>query len=311
MIVYDSKKWSSLFTTIIKTFKESYNIRQLINFIFYSGLYATLITLFTIKVFQSQFTIDIVFFSLIGVILSLFLVFRLNTAYNKWWEGRIAWGKLINDSRTLALSLNGLIPADDRHRRSFFVKNIANFSQALQWHLRNEDKHDQLIYINRKYNEDIENAENVPNIILSYLYIEVEHMYEEKRITDFDKQHLKNLFQGLVDVLGICERIQTTPIPFSHSTFIKIFIILYIMLLPFGIVNIFQYLTIPAVMLMAFAMFGVEVISEEIENPFGLDANDLPTGRMANRIRDNIHEILHVKSKYKSPGKTIEAQVLH
>ena len=287
-------------------------MRQLLKFILYAGIYATIVTLLNIKVFHKHFSIDTVFFSLVGVILSLFLVFRLNTAYDRWWEGRKAWGKLVNDSRSLAFSLNGLIPADDRKRRGFFVKNITNFSQALQWHLRDDVRHDQFIYVNRAYDEELEKAEHVPNMIISYLFIEVEHMAEEKAITDFDKQHVKELLRGFVDVLGVCERIHRTPIPFSHSTFIKLFIILYIFILPFGLVNVFEYLTIPAVIVMAFATLGVEIISEEIENPFGLDANDLPTGRITNTIQENVYEILHVKSNFKSPPKTRkEAEVVH
>ncbi len=264
------------------------------------------------KFYQKSYSIDTVFFSLVGVILSLFLVFRLNSAYDRWWEGRKAWGKLVNDSRTLALALNGLIPDDDRKRRTFFVKNISNFCVALQWHLRNDVRHDKFIYVNRTYNDELDKAEHVPNTIMSYMFIEVDHMYEEKNVTDFDKQYLKDLLRGFVDVLGICERILKTPIPFSHSTFIKLFIIMYIFILPFGLINVFEYLTIPAVIVMAFATLGVEIISEEIENPFGLDANDLPTGSISTTIQNNVYEILHVKSDFKSsPKKIKEADVVH
>jgi putative membrane protein len=117
------------------------------------------------------------------------------------------------------------------------------------------------------------------------------------RINDFDKLQAKSLVQGFIDVLGICERIKKTPIPFSHSAFIKLFILIYILILPFGLANMFGYLTIPAVMVMAFAMLGIEVISEEIENPFGIDANDLPTGVLADTIRGDVYEILNVGSE--------------
>jgi len=102
--------------------------------------------------------------------------------------------------------------------------------------------------------------------------------------------------------LGVCERIKKTPIPFSHSTFIKLFILIYIFILPFGLVPKFEYLTIPAVMVMAFAMMGIEVISEEIEDPFGEEANSLPTGAMSDGIRESVYEILKVKSKYVAEG---------
>ena len=312
MIVYDGKKWATLFSTIFKTFRESYNLKKLLRFMLYTAIYTSIVTTIHLKYFMGVFVIDTVFFSLIGVILSLFLVFRINTAYDRWWEGRKAWGKLINDSRSFALNLDSLIPADDQKMRNFFVKSIANFALALTWHLRDNVQHGHLIFVNMKYNDALEKAEHVPNIIVSFMYHEIEHMYEQNLINPQDKKHLKEQLLGFTDVLGICERIHRTPIPFSHSTFIKMFTIIYILILPVGLVDVFEYMTIPAVFVMAFAMLGVEIISEEIENPFGLDANDLPTSQMSVTIRENVYEILKVNLEYKSVKKQRkEADVLH
>ena len=311
MIIYDSKGWNQLFLTILKTFKESYNLQLLVRFMIYVLLYATVITALNIHFLEGAFTIDTVFFSLVGVILSLFLVFRLNSAYDRWWEGRKQWGKLVNDCRTLALNLNSLIPLAERRRRKFFVKNIANFCLALQWHLRDDVQYGKFIYVNTAYTDDVEKAKHVPNQITAFMFNEVETMYKEGGINDFDKNRLNTLLQGLIDVLGACERIKKTPIPFSHSTFIKIFTIIYLFILPFGLVEVFQYLTIPAVGVMGFAMLGIEIISEEIENPFGLDANDLPTGQMSDGIRENVYEILQVKSSFIAEMNNKEADVVH
>lgn len=301
MINYDSKKWSALFSEISHTFAKSYNLKQLAKFMGIVGVYATTVTIVCVAYLEEYLVIDSIFFSLIGVILSLFLVFRLNSAYDRWWEGRKLWGKLINDTRTLALNLNAHLPEDDKKRRKFFVRNITNFALALQWHLRDVKKTDDFIFINRRWLEDVENAVHKPNTINGFMYLEVEHMYKEGLITDFDKDRLMDSLQGLTDVLGGCERIKKTPIPFSHSSFIKMFAFIYLVILPFGLVDVFQYLTIPAVLIMGFALLGVEVISEEIENPFGMEANSLPLTAMADGIRDGAHEILHVKSSFVKP----------
>lgn len=298
MIVYDSKKWNALFRMLFQTFRRSYNLQQLVKFMLFVGIYATAITLFNIHYLEGAWAIDTVFFSLLGLILGLFLVFRLNTAYDRWWEGRKQWGKLVNDSRTLALNLDALIDPADKRKRRFFVKNIANFALALQWHLRDNVQYGNFIYINSGFTEDIEKAKHVPNAITSFMFQEVQTMYRNDVINDFDKARLNDLLRGFVDVLGACERIKKTPIPFSHSSFIKLFTLLYIFILPFGLVEVFHYLTIPAVMVMSFAMFGIEVISEEIENPFGLEANCLPTSAMSDGIRENVYEILHIKSSF-------------
>lgn len=314
MIVYDSKKWNLLLITLYKTYKYSYNLRQLVRLITYSTIYAVLATLLNIHYLKDLYSIDTVFFSLIGVILSLFLVFRLNSSYKRWWQGREAWGKLVNDARTFALQLNTIILPKDIKRRKFFCRHIANFCTSLVWHLRDDIDSAKYILEEGEAEHEITGANHQPNRVASFLYNEVELMYESHKVTDFDKLQAKNLIQGFIDVLGICERIKKTPIPFSHSAFIKIFILIYILILPFGLANMFEYLTIPAVMVMAFAMLGIEVISEEIENPFGLDANDLPTGQLAVTIRDNVYEILNVEMKegYKAQ-KYIrkEADILH
>jgi len=313
MIVYDSKKWSAIFSQMGNTFKQSYNLQQLAKFMTILTLYVVAVTVLNVKFLEDYLAIDTVFLSLIGVILSLFLVFRLNSAYDRWWEGRKLWGKLVNDTRTFCLNLNAHLPETDKKRRRFFVRNIANYAKALQGHLRDDPSTDDFIHINSRYLEDVEAAKHIPNKITSFMFIEVESMYQEGLITDFDKDRLFDTLQGFIDAQGGCERIKKTPIPFSHSTFIKMFMMIYLVILPFGLVDVFGYLTIPAVMIMGFALLGVEVISEEIENPFGLEANGLPLGTISDGIRENCYEILHVKSTFIAPPKVAEGEteVLH
>ena len=304
MIIYDSKHWGDLFKTIGKTFKESYNQQQLVKFVGLSTLYATVITIFNMHWLNGKLTIDTMFFSMLGFVLSLFLVFRLNSAYDRWWEGRKAWGRQINDSRNLALLLDAHIPDEDRRLRKFFVINISNFAVALKWHLRfdNEKALGELIRLNATTSEELEKVKHIPNAISSLMHRKLQEMSQAGMVDDFDKKQIREVLRGFVDNLGVCERIRKTPIPFSHSTFIKLFILIYIFILPFGLVPKFEYLTIPAVMVMAFATMGIEVISEEIEDPFGQEANNLPTGAMSDGIRESVYEILHVKSKFVSEG---------
>ena len=314
MIVYDSKNWYMFFISLYKNYKYSYNMRQLVKFIFFATIYAIVATVLHLHYIKDLYHIDTVFFSLIGVILSLFLVFRLNSGYDRWWEGRKAWGKLINDARNLSLQLDTIVPNEDIKRRKFFSRHISNFCASLVWHLRDQLDSAEYILEDDEKREDITKYKHQPNGVASFLYNEVESMYKCKEITDFDKQQTKKLLQGLIDVMGVCERIKKTPIPFSHSAFIKIFIMIYIFILPFGLANMFEYLTIPAVMVMAFAMLGIEVISEEIEQPFGIDANDLPTGQLAMTIRENVYEIMNVEMKEGHNIQTYvrkEAEIIH
>ncbi len=278
---------------------------------FITLLYSSVITYMNINYWGEYFQINTVFFTIIGVILSLFLVFRINTAYERWWEGSISWHNLLSDARTLAISLDGLLDDEDTKRRNFFVKSISNFAISLQGHLRDEDIQDKFIFVNKSYMETIEKSEHIPDTIISLMSREIHAMAKNEIITDRDKTQLKDLLSSIIGMMTTCERIHRTPIPFSHSTFIKIFTVMYIFMLPFGLIHEFSWLTIPAVFVMAFAMFGVEIISEEIEHPFGTDVNDLPTSMMADIIRENVYEILRVKLDFElKTKKRVESEVL-
>ena len=101
-----------------------------------------------------------------------------------------------------------------------------------------------------------------------------------------DKE-LKSFF----DIMGACERIKNTPIPFSYSIFLKKFIFFYIITLPIGFVAYFEYWAIPISVFVFYVLVSLEIIAEEIEMPFGRDANDLPTQKLADMIRGNVNEI--------------------
>ena len=98
--------------------------------------------------------------------------------------------------------------------------------------------------------------------------------------------------KDLIDFMGSCERIRNTPIPYSYMMYVKKFIFIYIITLPFGFVTQSGYLTVVIVLLVTFVLMSVELIAEEIEDPFGKDVNDLPTDELAGKIEDNVKEIL-------------------
>ena len=193
MIIYDSKKWDTLFVNIYKTFSESYNLKELLKLLIYALVYAIVITIVNIRYFDGAYTIDTVFFSLVGVILSLFLVFRLNTSYDRWWEGRKQWGKLVNDARTLALTIHSLLPLEDIKRRRFFVTNISNFATSLAWHLRSEKIcREKIEPIMSNYVENFEEIVHIPNQIAAFMWEEMELMFRNGIIGEIDKLNIKD-----------------------------------------------------------------------------------------------------------------------
>jgi putative membrane protein len=103
---------------------------------------------------------------------------------------------------------------------------------------------------------------------------------------------LQPLLTAYDDIAGACERIRNTPIPFSYSSYIKQFVVLYALVMPFGLVKEFGYGTVIACMFTFFATMGLELLAGEIEEPFGTDRNDLPLDQIAGRIAADVRTLL-------------------
>ena len=235
-------------------------------------------------------------FSLLGVILSIFLVFRTNSAYDRWWEARKQWGALVNNTRNFAIYVQSMFPREDKDVRRFFAKHISNFCLALVEHLRDGTRLEKLIYLHDEERAEYETKGHIPNHIALQLFERLAEAHRNGEINEGDYINIKAQHQSLLDILGACERIKKTPIPFSYAVYLKIFITAYGLLLPFALVNMFHLSAIPISMFIFFALLGVELLGEEIEDPFGLDCNDLPTGDIAHTIKSNVFEILESRT---------------
>lgn len=243
-------------------------------------------------------------FSLLGVVLSILLVFRTNTAYDRWWEGRKLWGTLVNNTRQLAIMLEASLPKEDKDSRQFFARHISNFGVALKEHLRKGVKLEELELTDQEL-EELKSKGHKPNHIAFMIYNRMQTIYRAGVFTDADIINLKQQHQVLTDVMGACERIRRTPIPFSYAVYIKTFISAYVLMLPFGLYLDFSFYAIPLTMFIAFTMIGVELMAQEIEDPFGLDCNDLSTGAIAKTIKDNVCETLG----HRSTKEVVETQL--
>ena len=261
----------------------------------FMGLFTTAVCIVMLKIMgfnSSHFQSTTALHSLLGIVLGLFLVFRTNSAYDRWWEGRKLWGAMVNSTRNYALKLNAYLNISDQESRSWFAQMIPNFVIASKEHLRKGVQLTELDFPEKGLEEKITNAKHKPNIIAGQLYAKVNKLYVEGKLSGDQFRVLDKEMKDFIDIIGACERIKNTPIPYSYSMFIKKFIFIYIITLPFGFVTTFEYLTIPTVLLVTFILLSIELIAEEIEDPFGRDINDLPTDDLSGKIKDNVREIL-------------------
>lgn len=245
-------------------------------------------------------------FSLLGIVLSILLVFRTNTAYDRWWEGRKQWGALVNHCRNLAIMTHSTFPDNQITERLQMATYISNFCIALKEHLRDGTKLEELIFVDDQMLDMYKQKAHVPNYISTQIHKLVNHQRKQNHIDGYDHLNFKPQLQALLDILGACERIKKTPIPFSYNVYLKVFISTYGLLLPLAMIPEFGYYAIPIVMFIFFAFIGIELMAEEIEDPFGLDCNDLPTGDIAYTIKNNVFEILEVEKVHHEPIKREE-----
>ena len=248
-------------------------------------------------------------FSLLGVILSIFLVFRTNSAYDRWWEARKQWGALVNNTRNFAIYVDSMYPEEDQDTRHWMAVHISNFCLALVEHLRDGTKLDKLVYLPKEERAAYENKDHVPNYISQQLFKKLAADHRSGTLNEGDYINIKAQHQSLLDILGACERIKKTPIPFSYAVYLKMFITAYGILLPFALVTSFHFAAVPLAMLLFFALLGVELLGEEIEDPFGLDCNDLPTGDIAHTIKKNVFEILEDRKPVESHERELYEKV--
>jgi len=294
MISYNTKDWFGF----IFRFHKADTVRKLAPLILAICLYSALIAYLELKYWKlstDNFVRNIpVMHSLLGFAISMLLVFRTNTAYDRWWEGRKLWGALVNNSRNLALKLKAMLPESEIAQRSFFRKIIPAYANALHQHLRREETRLELFEDEEHKHvfSKIDTAKHVPNQMALLMYQHIHHLHQQGKISGEQLIFLNGELQSFTDICGACERIKNTPIPFSYSVFIKKFIFVYVMTLPFGYVFQLGYWVIPVVAFIFYVLASLELIAEEIEDPFGGDENDVPTDKIAQNIQRNVADIL-------------------
>lgn len=294
MISYNPKEW---FTFIFR-FHKADTVRQLGPMLIGICIYAGLIAYLEMEYWnlsEKNYVRNIpVMHSLLGFAISMLLVFRTNTAYERWWEGRKLWGNLINNSRNLAMKLSVILPADQISQRSFFRKIIPAYAYALHNHLHREKTRMELFEDDEhKYVfATIDKDKHVPNQIALLMYKHIQQLHTEGHISGEQLIYLNTELQSFTDICGACERIKNTPIPYSYSVFIKKFIFFYIMSLPFGYVFQLGYYVIPVVAFIFYVLASLEIIAEEIEDPFSGDQNDIPTQKLADIIHRDTNGFL-------------------
>ena len=270
-------------------------IPAILNRVIYCGLFGLFISIlhYFFKLPVSQPILGTVIPS---IVLGLLLVFRTNTAYDRYWEGRKCWGALNNNIRNLGRTIWVSVSEQDeqdKDNKISVLKLIVAFAVATKLHLRGEQINSELEQLipSPQYFK-LKTMNNPPLEIAFWIADYLQQQYNRNCITIHQLTALQNLLHGMVDMLGGCERILKTPMPLAYAIHLKQLLLIYCLLLPFQIVHNLDLWTGPIVALIAFTLFGIEEIGIEIEDPFGHDPNDLPLDAICTGIQRNMEDLI-------------------
>jgi putative membrane protein len=291
MIAYDTRDWIAALAL-----HRADTFRKLLPFLIAVGVFTGIVGFIEtqyLRLSKNDYVSNLpAMHALMGFALSMLLVFRTNTAYDRWWEARRQWGQLVNVSRNVAIKVAAVMPADDLQVRREFARLIGAFAQALAGHLRSEKTRLALDASLHPELEDLQPGMHVPAKIAALMHARVHRAYREGAMSGDQLIGLAADLTGFMDICGACERIKNTPIPYSYSSFLKKFIVIYSLTLPFGYAVTLGYIAVPVVMFVFYVLASLELIAEEIEEPFGMDTNDLPLDRLTEVITTSAVELL-------------------
>ena len=233
--------------------------------------------------------------SMLGIALSILMGFRVSSAYERWWEARIIWGSVVNNSRSLARQLITFTHKSNISKdllENLVYRQIA-FVHAMSCRLRQQDCAElikPLLY--HEEHEQVINKSHIPNILLLHNMYAIKKLQIEGNITDIELLKIEQTTSLLTDNLGAAERIKNTPFPVPYSYFTWLLVHLFAILIPFGMVDALGYLTIPVAMCAIFIFLIIEQIAIEIQDPFSNRENDIPVTAISQNIEIDLKEML-------------------
>lgn len=306
MIEYDNRSWLKLLFSL----KGSVIPRLLPRIAGFAALGAAVA--YGYLRWHPGWSIDASPWTIVGMALGLLLVFRTNTAYDRYWEGRKMWGGVVTGSRKLAMDVVAYIRADSPEARVLKRKLIRYgiaFPVLMKQRLRDEQDLSEIQGLMEAAEFEVLRGAPSPPVLLLTLIEKA--LYRCYALGVLDAPHLPifdRSVRELLASLGACERIRTTPMPVAYVLHLKRFLVLFCATLPLGLVGRFGWWTPLIVFFISYAMLGIEEIGVEIEDPFGDDPNDLPLEQITagiGRVLGNLAELAEDSAGRETPGGTV------
>ncbi len=231
-------------------------------------------------------------FTLMGVALAIFLGFRNSVSYDRYWEARKQWGNLLIAARSLTREIASFAPAaSDLQRR--IARTLGAFAYALKHQLRSTDpRPDLACRLDGEVLERVCAARFPPSVLLLCLAQDIAAAQQAGTISDLQLQSLDRNLNLLTEASGACERIANTPIPYTYRVLMNRTVMVYCLLLPIGLSTSIGWLTTLIAPFIAYTFLALDVIGEQIEEPFGKEPNDLALASMCHGIEVSVCELV-------------------
>lgn len=237
--------------------------------------------------------------TMVGTIISLLLAFKSNQAYDRWWEARIIWGSIVNESRTLIRQMLTFYKDPDfsveasEFKENFTKRQIA-WCYSLGQSLRNNNAIEPIKdFVNKEELNFVKNHQNVPNAILLLHAKDLRIARKDKRLNTYQQVEIDKTLSRLCDAMGKCERIKNTIFPTTYSMYIRMTLCLFVLLLPFGLVSLLSWFAIPLITVIGGMFFLIERMAIHLQDPFENRPTDTPVTTISNTIEKNLMQMLN------------------
>lgn len=240
--------------------------------------------------------------AIMGSAITIFLGFRTNSAYQRWWEARILWGSVLNQSRTFArqvLSYTDSSPENREMVEAFekeMVYNMIAFAHALRCHLRKQDPFPEIApFLTPDTLESLHDEQNVPAALLHRMAMRLKAAHHRELFDTLRFLSLSDTLTELTNLLGGCERIKNTTLPRQYDVYPRLFVRIFSLFLPFAVVKDIHWFTVPICTIIAFVFGALDAIGANIENPFENTIHDTPMSSLSRTIEINLRQMLGEK----------------
>jgi len=293
-----------------------YVVGKIKNELLLVAVYAVAIALFHRFLPEYRISIPIAVPAILATIISLLLAFRSNQAYDRWWEARSIWGAIVNDSRSLVRELITFLDGDNAvceeiegFKKRFVYRQIA-WCHGLSQSLRKQDPYaknghllvDEEVKFTHRFT-------NMPNSLLKLHGLDLKLAYKNGWLNDYQQVQIDGTLNRLCDAMGKCERIKNTVFPVTYSLYIHFCLYLFIILLPFGLIEFFGMFEVPLIIAIAAAFLLVEKMAIHLQDPFENKPTDTPTTAISQTIERDLKQMLNDKHESeKAPVQTAAAK---